>query len=67
LVLEGINRGTGIQRILTIQKYWIPACAGMTENSLFRLFTRLSSIIIPPIFLACRQAGFYERGSREGL
>jgi hypothetical protein len=31
---------TGIQRILTILKYWIPACAGMTDNGLFRLFTK---------------------------
>jgi hypothetical protein len=38
---------TGIQRILTTWKYWIPAgvypvlCygAGMTDNGLFRLFT----------------------------
>ncbi|MDO9351033.1 MAG: hypothetical protein Q7U55_07320, partial [Deltaproteobacteria bacterium] len=42
LVLEGINRGMGIQRILTVLKYWVPACAGMTKNLPFRLFTRPS-------------------------
>jgi hypothetical protein len=42
LVLEILNRGTGIQRILSTQEDWIPACAGMTENRPFKLFTRPS-------------------------
>jgi len=31
---------TGIQRIITIWKYWIPACAGMTNIS-FSNFLRI--------------------------
>ena len=40
------DRGTGIRRILTTWKYWIPACTGMTDYGLFRLFTRPSTIIL---------------------
>jgi hypothetical protein len=36
---------TGTQRILTILKNWIPACAGMTDYGLFRLLTKTSSML----------------------
>jgi len=33
---------TGVEGIFKSLKYWIPAFAGMTEISLFRLFTKSS-------------------------
>jgi hypothetical protein len=44
------DRGTGIQRILTILKYWIPACAGMTKIS-FSDFLRDHQYSIIPAFV----------------
>jgi len=35
---------TGSRFFVTLWKYWTPAFAGMTENGIFRLFTKPSSL-----------------------
>jgi hypothetical protein len=48
--------GRGIQKTLTTQKYWIPASAGMTDDGLFRLFTRPLILNFQKMNLICSES-----------